>query len=106
MGCCSTISFLPYQASRPLFVVGILLLDALGAVRARCGALLVEIGTHWAMNLFFEDGFCLNSLELSLEVLGNVDAGVAAATWVRHAEGSVVNFVSWEAPVGIKWLVV
>jgi hypothetical protein len=87
-------------------VVGILLFDALGAVRARCGALLVEISTHRAMQLLFEDGLCLNSLELGLEVLANVDAGVAAATWVGHAEGRVVDFVAWEAPVDNEWSVV
>jgi len=54
------------------------------------------------MNLLFEDGFCLNSFELGFEILANVGAGVTAATWVCHAEGSVVDFVTREAPVALS----
>lgn len=51
------------------------------------------------MEFLFEDGLCLNRLELGLKVPVDMGAGVATTTWVRHVERRVVDFVTWEAPV-------
>jgi hypothetical protein len=84
-------------------MVGILFLDALGA---RGRALLIEVSAHRPMEFLFKDGLRLNRLELGLEVLGDVSARVATATWIRHAEGRVVDFVAWKAPIVPEWSVV
>jgi hypothetical protein len=88
---------------KPLLVVGILLLDALGA---RGRALLIEVSAHGAMEFLFKDGLRLNRLELGLEVLSDMSARVATATWIRHAEGRVVEFIAWKAPIVPEWSVV
>lgn len=80
-------------------MVGILLLDAGGTVRAGHSVLLLELGSHGAMELLLKDGVCLDSLELGLEVLSNVGTRVAVAAWIRHVEGRVVDLVTWESPV-------
>lgn len=77
-------------------LVGVLLLDALVA---RGGALLVKLRAQGTMKLLFEDRLWLNRLELSLEVLGSVGAGVGSTAWVIHVRGEVFELVTLATPI-------
>lgn len=75
---------------------GILLLHSVGA---GCGALLVELGTHGAMELLLKDRLGLNGLELGFEVPDRMRARVAAATGIGYVVAHILDLSTGCAPV-------
>jgi hypothetical protein len=56
------------------------------------------------MNILLEDGFLLNSLELSLEILqaSGIAAAIGSATSVGDVEAFVLNFFSFDTPAEVR----
>ena len=82
--------------TQPLHLLVVFLLS--DAVLRRSGALLLELFTKRAVNLFFEDGFGLDSLELGLEVLHVVGGRVASTAGVSHIRPDIFDLVTSGAP--------
>jgi hypothetical protein len=61
------------------------------------GALLLELLAHGAVELLFEDGFDLDSLELGLEVLHDVGGRVGTTTGVGHVGPNVFELFARRA---------
>jgi hypothetical protein len=98
--------WLPFRAGPEglqLLVVGILLLlHASHAMVSGGRALLVEFSAHGPMELFLEDRLGLNSLELGLEVLELMGAGVASAARIGHVVREVLYLVAFFAPIALS----
>jgi hypothetical protein len=86
------------QAGGLQFLVGVLLVDALGARGGAGGALLVKLGAHGSVELFFKDGLGFDGLELGLEVSSDVSAGVASTTWIGQVVAGVFDLVTLTSP--------
>jgi len=71
------------------------------AVLSRCGALLLKLLAHGAVDLFFKDGIRLDRLELGLEVLHVVRRRVASAAGIGHVGPNVFNLITSSSPIAL-----
>jgi len=85
--------------TQPLHLLVVFLLS--DAVLRRSGALLLELFTKRAVNLFFEDGLGLDGLELGLEVLHVVGGRIASTAGVGHIGSDIFDLVTSGAPIAL-----